>query len=100
MSTRQQMRGVFAQVSHVVAFQDFVGLSGDLFLGKPEVLHAKGEVFFYDRKDNLVVWILKDEPNLATHILAVAGGIKPVHLDRSRRRQNQPVQQARKRRFA
>jgi len=100
LAAREQMRGVVAQVGHIIAGEDGVGLAGDLVLGEAEVFHPEGKVFGHGWKDDLVVGVLKDKADLAAHLFALGAGVQAIDAHGAGAWQEDAVQQPGKGGFA
>ena len=89
-----------AVIPEVIAFQGFFGFGRDCRLVKAEVLHTKRDVFFNQRKNDLVVGVLKHKADFLTNSLGLGLGVQPIHGDRAAIWQKQPVQKPHKGAFA
>ena len=97
------MRFACAQRFEVEPRQHLVDTPGDLGRGQGEVLETERQILFDGRPDELVVGVLKQHADVATHVevAVVAAEVVPADLGTGRaRRTGEPTQKASERRLA
>ena len=95
LPARQQVWRAMSQRLHVHALQRPVHAPHDLVVWQPQVLRAKGHVFFHDGRDDLVVGDLKDHADRRADVAQVRSlARQPVtheHAPLARRKQRVQV---------